>query len=234
MQFAKFIFLLLVLVMFYPAIFTAQDGGELILTANKLEDGKTVGLDKLRWKYRAGDDSRWAAADFDDSGWKSLTRDEINADATTALEGWNGRAWFRLRLQVDEQLANQPLAFRMWHWGASEIYVDGKLIQSYGEITSDGDVEFNPRGLFFPVVFDTPGTHTIAIRYSFKAASDLKSGRGGWLVRGSYMPGFRLSIESSEDMAIKLESRARDARLFYVFIGLFLALALVHFLLYIF
>jgi serine phosphatase RsbU (regulator of sigma subunit) len=234
MRFTKAIFILFLAALIYPVPIAAQDGGEFILTAEKLANGKWVELDKLRWKYNSGDDARWAAADFDDNGWKSLTNNEINRDPAAALGNWDGRAWFRLSLRVDEQLANRPLAFRMWHWGASEIYVDGKLIQSYGAIMPDGDVEFNPRGIFFPVVFKNGGPHTIAIRYSFKAAGDLKSWRSRWLARGYYMPGFRLSIEPAEGAPLKLENRFREARLFYVFIGLFLALALVHFLLYIF
>jgi len=178
MRFNKIIFVLFVTVLFYPLFTAAQNDGEFVLTADKLAVGKTVELNKMRWKYQAGDDTSWAAGDFDDSGWKSITNDEINSNPIAALENWNGKAWFRLRLQVDEQLANQPLAWRLWYWGASEIYLDGNLIQSYGTITPAGDVKFNPRGVFFPVVFKNGGTHTIAVRYSFKAASDLTSGRG--------------------------------------------------------
>ncbi|MBD0372902.1 MAG: SpoIIE family protein phosphatase [Pyrinomonadaceae bacterium] len=230
----KTIVLLFVVALFYPVITGAQNGEDFILSADKLAGEKAFELDKLGWKYHAGDDPRWAAADFDDSGWKNLTNDEINANPSEALEGWDGRAWFRLRLRVDEQLVNRPLSFRMWHWGASEVYVDGELIQSYGTITPDGDVEFNPRGLFFPVVFKQGGTHTIAVRYSFKAARDLKSGTGLWLVRGRYLPGFLLRVEKIEGAPLRLENRLREARLFYIFIGLFLSLALVHFLLYVF
>jgi serine phosphatase RsbU (regulator of sigma subunit) len=234
MRFNKIIIVLFVTVLFYPVFIAAQNNGEFVLTADKLAVKKSVELNKLRWKYRAGDDTSWAAGDFDDSNWKSITNDEINFNPVAALENWNGNAWFRLRLQVDEQIANQPLAWRLWHWGASEIYLDGNLIQSYGTVSPDGDVEFNPRGVFFPVVFKNGGTHTIAVRYSFKTASDLTSRRGAWLTRGNYLPGFRLNIEPVENAALNLESRVRDFRLFYVFVGVFLALALVHFLLYIF
>ena len=106
---------------------TAQSDQPLSLTADDLREGKSVELHKSPWKFRAGDEAAWAAKDFDDAGWKSITNDEINFDPAT-LENWKGQAWFRLRLQIDESLADQPLALRVWHWGASEIYLDGQLV----------------------------------------------------------------------------------------------------------
>ncbi len=209
----------------------AQEAGVAALDADDLQNDKSVALDQLPWKYHAGDREEWEAENFDDGGWKSLTNVQINDDLSS-LEDWRGRAWFRLKIAVDERLVGQPLAWRMWQWGASEIYLDGKLIQSYGTIAPDGDTEYNPRGLSFPVVFTRGGTHTIAVRYQFQAGGAAAS--GGWLVRGGYLPGFRLVVERGENAAPKLESRLRDERLFYVFVGLFLALALVHFLLFVF
>jgi serine phosphatase RsbU (regulator of sigma subunit) len=234
MQTSKTIFLLLLVAFFFPLRVAAQDAEEFVLTASGVERDGGVALDKLRWRFHGGDDPSWAATDFDDGSWKTITNDEINANPQATLGDWNGRGWFRLRLRVDEQLANRPLAFRMWHWGASEVYMDGRLIQSYGQMTPEGDVEFNPRGIFFPVVFKEAGAHTIAIRYSFKAVGDGRSLQARWLMRGSYLPGFRLVVEPATEAPLKLENRFRAVRLFYIFIGLFLALALVHFLLYIF
>ncbi|HYP50223.1 MAG TPA: SpoIIE family protein phosphatase, partial [Pyrinomonadaceae bacterium] len=202
--------------------------------ADSFKNDRTVELDKLQWKYQAGDNIQWAAADFNDSDWKQISNSEINADPTKALGDWNGRAWFRLRITVDESIVNQPLAFRMWHWGASEIYVDGRLVQSFGVIERESDIEYNPRGVFFPVVFTSSGEHTIAVRYSFKAASDLTGGRGKWLSEGGFMPGFRLVIEPGNDAAFKLEKRFSQNWLEYVFIGLLCALALIHLLLFVF
>lgn len=225
---------LLIFLCFFALCGRAQNNETYALTADSLQEGNVVELDKLSWKYHAGDDAAWATPEFDDGNWKRLTNDEINSNPAATLENWNGRAWFRLQVAVDERLVNQPLAWRMWHWGASETYIDGKLIQSYGAIEPNGDAEYNPRGVFFPVVFTSGGKHTIAVRYSFKAASDLRSGRGSWLRRGYYLPGFRLVVEPGENAALRFESRAHSERLDYVFIGLLSALALVHFLLFVF
>ncbi|HVF87702.1 MAG TPA: SpoIIE family protein phosphatase, partial [Pyrinomonadaceae bacterium] len=144
------------------------------------------------------------------------------------------RAWFRLGLRVDERLAGEPLALRVWHWGASEIYVDGKLIVSFGRITPEADEEYNPRGLFVPFVFAGGDTHTIAVRYSYKAASDLTGGRERWLARGGYIPGFSLAVAPGADAASRLENRARGERLNYVLVGVMAALTLIHLLLFVF
>ncbi len=218
------------------ATFAAAQNNEIqTLTADKPADGKFVQLDQAAWKYRAGDDAAWSAKDFDDADWKTVTNDEINADTAKTLENWNGRAWFRLKINVDESLVGKPLAWRVWHWGASEIYVDGKPVQSYGAINADGgDVEYNPRGLYFPFAFENAGTYTIAVRYSFQAMSNFEGGAGAWLMRSGLRPGFLITLDAARDIALTQENRARSERLDYVFVGLLWSLALVHFLLFVF
>jgi hypothetical protein len=48
---------------------------------------------------------------------------------------------------------------RAWHYGASEIYVDGQLVQRFGHVSdsTDNEQEFNPRGLPIPIAFNTSG-----------------------------------------------------------------------------
>jgi serine phosphatase RsbU (regulator of sigma subunit) len=211
----------------------AQGDQTFTLKTNDLRGGRAFGLDKLAWKYHAGDDSLWAAKDFDDSDWRQVKSSLLREEDFNSIV-WNGRAWFRLRLRVDESLVGQPLALRVWHWGASEIYLDGNLIHSFGKIVSAGDEEYNPRGLFVPVVFGDDGEHTIAVRYSFMSAGDLTQGRGRWLARARYTPGVSLYFTSGNDAAFRLEERARDERDDYALTGLLTALALIHFLLFVF
>ncbi len=224
-----------IVVLFFSAFSAAQNGDAIFeLRAADLANEKSVELDEAAWKYAAGDDASRAAKEFDDSGWKTLTNEQINKNPAAALENWNGKAWFRLRVRVDENLINQPLALRMWHWGASEIYLDGKLIQSYGEIKPDAETEFNPLGMLAPVVFTSSGEHTFAIRYSSAAFADLNNGRGRWLIEGDIMPGFRLLMSEAGEAALRIEKRALNNQIDYFFIGLLFAFALAHFLLFVF
>ncbi len=151
----------------------AQSNDRFTLTAECLHSPWDGNLNNVGWRYKAGDDTAWAARDFDDHNWEKLNSTLFN---TTPLsnEGWTGAAWFRLRVSVDEPLAREIVALRLWHWGASEIYLDGKLLRGFGKIASNDNVEVeqNPRGLPVPLIFETSGEHIIAVRYSFAATRD--------------------------------------------------------------
>jgi serine phosphatase RsbU (regulator of sigma subunit) len=216
-----------------PPSLSAQQDASFKLTPEALHAGEQS-LDEAGWRLRAGDDAAWARTDFDDSAWEKL-RDTDNNIADLLRGEWNGRAWFRLRVEVDARLVNQPLALRVWHGGgASEVYVDGVLVQSFGRIEPADDEEWNPRGMPATFVFAEGGTHTIAVRYSFRAASDLTQRRGRWLARGRYTPRFSSRLTTAQDASHRLYTRAREEREDYFFVGLLFALALVHFLLFVF
>lgn len=204
------------------------------LTAENVEDG--AWLDKSGWAYRMGDDPAWAAKDYDDSAWATTGFDELvsGRGASPSGERWNGAAWFRLRLEVDDRLVNRPLALRMQHWGASEVYIDGNLVRRFGVIEVDRDVEENPRWLPVPFVFTEGGGHTIAVRYSYKAARDTSSGVGRWLMHGHFRPGFRASVRFADAAVERYGVNALAARSDWLYVGVLAALALLHFLLYLF
>ena len=211
------------------------------LNAADLQNGNLFSLGKLPLKYHAGDDPAWAAPDFDDNGWKQLTLNEINSAPAAALENWNGRAWFRLKINVDESLVNQPLALRFWDWGASEIYLDGKLLERFGEVggslengNKSGEIELNPRGVPVPFVFKTGGEHTLAVRYSLTEVNDLSSVFGKWMTHGRFGSGFTGGIQTANGAI----SDYRDNLLGYsgnkLFVGILYSFALLHFLLFVF
>lgn len=198
----------------------------------RLAPDGAINLSRAGWRYQPGDDARWAAPGYDDSGWERLPRTRIDPEAPPR-DGWNGRAWFRLRVRVDDALAGRPLALRVWQSGASEIYIDGNLAGGFGKIETATDEESNPRGLFVPVVLE-PGAHTIAVRYSYLAAGDMTRGRGAWLARANQTPYVALIVTPVQDAARQLYERARADYLDYLLAGLLVALAFVHLLLYVF
>jgi serine phosphatase RsbU (regulator of sigma subunit) len=122
------------------------------------------------FRYHAGDDTAWAALEFDDRFWESTNTwfQPINPPKS----GWNGIGWFRLHLVVDSTLWNQPLALNMLQQGASEIYLDGKLLAQFGKVGSslrdeEGYIATNKDYLPPPqsIVFRKTN-HVIAIRFS--------------------------------------------------------------------
>ncbi|MBS1734552.1 MAG: histidine kinase [Bacteroidetes bacterium] len=122
------------------------------------------------WKYHPGDKgdaaNNWTKPGFDDSNWETV-KPKLLIDSLPK-SGWNGIGWFRLRLVVDPELLNKPICFNILHAGASELYIDGKLLASFGKVghsiqTEDG---FNALTKLPQLnVFKEP-EHIIAIRYS--------------------------------------------------------------------
>lgn len=119
------------------------------------------------WKYHPGDDAEWASPIFDDTAWEStntlLPRNELPKG------GWEGIGWFRFHLSVpDAQLWNMPLALQVaYQMGASEIYLDGKLIYTFGKVgTRQGEEEAYWEREPQVISFSGKTDHLIAVRYS--------------------------------------------------------------------
>jgi serine phosphatase RsbU (regulator of sigma subunit) len=138
-----------------------------ILTAENLRDKQTIDLGDVDWKYQPGDEATRAQPEFDDSGWEAITPNRSNG-LVPPKSGWNGIGWFRLPLQIDESLVGQPLSLEINHPGASEIFVDGKLVRSFGKPAAAAEEEetYNPDFVPLAITFERAGGHTLAIRYS--------------------------------------------------------------------
>ncbi len=226
----------IVLVFFiFAANLNAQNNEVFTLTADALQEGKSVELNKLTWKYHAGDDAAWANPQFDDSSWDKLEETVIKPEAIPK-SGWNGRAWFRLYVQIDESLADKNFAFIMVQRGASEIYLDGKKLVTFGAVTDTEISEYNPSRLPIPFRFEDTGEHIIAVRFASKTLADMSVGTASWLANGGVYPGFSLAIKNADDLngIINQYANTSSMRIGFLFIGVLLALALLHFLLYLF
>ncbi len=168
-QFCAALAVLITLVFAVP--FYAQNNQTFTLTADNLANGKTAELNEAGWKYHAGDDGVWANSNFDDSSWETLKNSAMTKESLPQT-GWNGSGWLRLRLNVAPALAGVPLNLETAQLGASEIYLDGKLIKRYGSIGNTAATEepYNPNAEPFAVEFDGAGEHLLAVHYSNQAA----------------------------------------------------------------
>ncbi len=120
------------------------------------------------WKWHAGDNPDFAKTDFDDLPWEgidpTLTIPKLKQiDTKKPL-------WLRLKLSGQKP---QSATFSVKHSGASEIFLNGKLIKSYGVIENKDTktMAYNPLNEQVILNLDS-NINTIAIRYYFQ--KDLK------------------------------------------------------------
>ena len=155
------------------------------LTADQLQDGKSFELDKLGWKYSSDDNPQFADPQFDDRAWATLTDSAKPEDSD-----WHGSGWFRLHLRVAPQLSNVALNLEMAHYGASEVYVNGKLLKRFGVVgkTREEETVFNPNALPLAVVLQSGAEQVMAVRYSHQQAADVNSFLAWWLRNNDESP----------------------------------------------
>ncbi len=201
---------------FYATSIHAQENGSLFLSKNTLnkfdysfvveqpaiEDYHPEWFSTNNWKYHPGDDLRWKETTYNDSNWILFPTD-FNLDSVSKGE-WQGIGWFRLKLVIDSSLYNQTLALVLIHYGASEMYLDGKLITRYGIPSQDYILEktFRPLNLQ-PVVLslNDKSEHLLAVRYSFLHAQKLLDKYRNTIFLSSHLyPGFMVHFGNANEV----------------------------------
>ncbi|MES2287491.1 MAG: SpoIIE family protein phosphatase [Bacteroidota bacterium] len=147
----------------FAAILSGQNKKNLRIA--KIDSSEIVDIDKF-WKFKNGDDSTWASSSFDDSTWDTVnTNLKFNKNDSTVF---TGIAWFRIHIYIDSSLKDTPLALLVNQDGASQIFLDGKLLHSLGTVSANATTEqkYNPNEIPLSFRFDNTGEHILAIRYS--------------------------------------------------------------------
>ena len=196
---------------------------------DSLKSGR-ISLDSV-WKYHSGDDSAWANPNYDDSDWDTLRTRMSSSD--TPKEFWKGIGWFRTNIRIDYSLINQPIAFLINQFGASEIYLNGDLVKKLGTIgqTLNNETPYQPSNIPFTVILDTNLVYNIAIRYSNRLAYE----KFDWYSSRFELVGFLLSLRDNDDaISSKVDSERATVAVNLILSGIFLALALLYFSLFIF
>ena len=184
-------------------------------------------LDKY-WKYHAGDSLRWADTVYNDSDWKSYRSKlsfKLVQDKTFESTGW-----FRLRIHLDTSCVGKFLGISISQMGASEVYVDGKLVQSFGKInTAVPALEeyMNPQFLPFPVFFTQVGNHLIAVRYSRNKTVGPSE--------EEFQIGFEMKVNSFWESGVETYTKSTVITSIFVFyFTFFFALSFLHILFFFF
>ena len=160
---------LLIALMLFPVVIIAQKKDVFKLSTKAAKTTKFasgwIALDS-GWKFKAGDNAEWARPGFNDTSWQSINlfQDLYNIPHLPK----NGIVWFRLRFKTDSTLLNQQLVMRIYQTGASEVYLEGKLIHRLGTVSSNSDsVKYyspNSTLLSFPLAYDTE--QVLAVRFA--------------------------------------------------------------------
>jgi len=179
------------------------------------------------WFYKPADDYRYALRNFDDSKWKLFNSDFEIEDADSTFQGI---AWLRLHYKVSRSLAGQTLMLRITHNGASEIFNDNKFLMSFGKVSANPEEEIgrDPRNTFFALTVNDTLPHVLAVRYSNANYRMYEEQYGKEEV------GFTLRFFHFADVE-EIDKLSDYQRFFFIGISTFLfALALVHFMIYLF
>ena len=217
----QFLFLFLLLL---PCIAAAQD----VQRPTKLT------LDSLprslvrNWRMSTGDDPAMASPAYNDSSWKPVDSRLRLDRKDTAL--FKGLGWFRLHFSIDSTLAGIPMALAISQSGASEIYLDGKRIAVFGEIGDKAHTTYeDPQKLPLVIMMPHAGAHVLAVRYSNY------HGRYYFQKYNRKHAGFTIDVYEADDAIRGNQGQTIFTTFaFTLLFTLFLTLAIVHFLLYLY
>jgi serine phosphatase RsbU (regulator of sigma subunit) len=178
------------------------------------------------WRYHPGDNLQWADPESDDSNWE-LTNTILRPN-NLPESGWDGIGWYRLHVTVDSSLINRPLMLDLWQVGASEVYINGELISSFGTVSALRKDEV-PERTRSPKVFSFGPDieNVIAIRYS----------NHSWqrILDTGFNAGFIFTIAHVDWYVVHRTDAVRDTTTKQIFFtALPLALALLHILLFLY
>ena len=157
-------------------------------------------LDSL-WKFHPGDNPVWADSVIDEQDWKIVNTEYLQDEFKKPVR-WSGIGWFRKQFRIPKQFQGQALSIMVAHYGASEIYLDGKLFYSFGKVgrTIEQETIFVPRHAVI-IQPDTRPMHLLVVRYSNQHAAT-----PGYFAK---FTGFRILVNSPNNA---LTSTDRDGR----------------------
>ncbi|WP_240543691.1 sensor histidine kinase [Spirosoma foliorum] len=114
----------------------AQDT-TLTLTNRMFSSDQLINLSTMRdWVFKAGQNPGWASPALNTTSWTKRRPSDLSikdADKTGRAEGW-----FRCRIRLDSTFEGMQLGVFSYCWAAVDLYVDGRLITSFGNTGANG------------------------------------------------------------------------------------------------
>ncbi|MFN8357792.1 MAG: ATP-binding protein [Spirosomataceae bacterium] len=155
----KFILYTLVFLLGFQSFAQKRKRNPLPLHLDSLrEDGARI----RNWRYHSGDNTRWKDPAFDDTKWPIVTPSDNFVDIKDFDQdsiGW-------LRAKIHKDTLPQMVAIAISQVAASELYINGKKIKTFGEIDANPykTIGYNPIKQPFFVTLDKDSIQLIAVR----------------------------------------------------------------------
>jgi len=183
------------------------------------------------WKFHAGDNTEWADSDYDDNAWESINPTLDVHDSLPQISTHGVICWLRLHLSIDSSLQKNQLALIIEQSGASEIYLDGRLIKRFGQLSANPKEikAYDPFGtpILFPISKNKQ--QVLAVRYA------LQPGIFYTNTSGRRNPALLVRVNNLERSIDQYQRASTDYTASIIFrVGAFLILAILHFAFYIF
>lgn len=179
------------------------------------------------WLFKPGDDPAWALPQHNDSTWQKTST--YLGPSDLSFIDWKGIGWFRFHFKVDSSLVGYPLGLiPEQHYGASEIYLDGKLLYEIGEVSifKEDNIPYRdnrPR----PLVISDTSEHVLAVRFANHNAATFND--------YGFTAGFRFLIGELDyyiESTVNQMMHTPWSQLFFA--GALVAFTIIHFLLFAF
>jgi two-component system, NtrC family, sensor kinase len=155
---------MLLLLLFIAASAKAQNAGVTDMPIRLKHLPKEGVLLNKGWKFQADDNQVYADPAYNDNQWQPI---DPTKDIHDLPQLWKGIGWFRFKIYLDSNILSQPLALHILQRGASEIYVNGKLLHRFGTVSTQADkiLAYTPEGKPLPLQHLQKGQNVLAIRY---------------------------------------------------------------------
>lgn len=191
-----------------------------IFTQHEIENGVSI---EDTCKFYAGDNAAFSLPKFDDSSWKYA---DINSKKTYKKDQVY---WVRYYFKIDSASMNKALCFDIKQLGASEIYLNGKKIETIGKIGKGNLREYKIKN-DIPELFSLNSTDVNVLAIRFLPIV------GGKKMRINYSP-VALDVElasANEFLDEKVKMMQEFNFITMLICGVFSALGFIHLLLFLF
>src|SRR5262245_34301118 len=81
------------------------------------------------WIFKKGSNANWAGKDINIGEWEKIRPSRLSRE----MADKNGRleCWFRIKFRLDTAFGNRPPYLVTGVWGASDVYINEKLLATF-------------------------------------------------------------------------------------------------------